>query len=85
MKVKATNAYEELKLKAVELDRVPKAGEVFEIKNEKFQFLNGNNSYKKVFVEKTEEDAKENIKENENELDGKEQVEEVLKGKKKNK
>lgn len=78
MKVKATNVYEELKLKAVELDRVPKAGEVFEIKNEKFQFLNGNNNYKKVFVEKIEEEKKES-----KELDGKEEVEAVLKDKKK--
>ncbi len=75
MKVRATNAYEELKLKALELDRVPKAGEEFEIKNEKFQFLNGNNNFKKVFVEKVEEEKKE--------LDGKEEVEAVLKDKKK--
>ncbi len=78
MKVRATNAYEELKLKALELDRVPKAGEEFEIKNEKFQFLNGNNNYKKVFVEKIEEEKKES-----KELDGKEEVEAVLKDKKK--
>lgn len=78
MKVRATNAYEELKLKALELDRVPKAGEEFEIKNEKFQFLNGNNNFKKVFVEKIEEEKKES-----KELDGKEEVEAVLKDKKK--
>lgn len=55
MKVKATNAYKELKLKAVELGRVPEEGEIFEIKNEKFSYLNGNNNHKKVFVEKVEE------------------------------
>ena len=59
MKVKATKAYKELKLKAVELGRVPEEGEVFEIKNEKFSYLNGNNNYKKVFVEKIEEKQKE--------------------------
>lgn len=59
MKVKATNAYKELKLKAVELGRVPEEGEIFEIKNEKFSYLNGNNGYKKVFVEKVEEKQKE--------------------------
>ena len=59
MKVKATNAYKELKLKAVELGRVPEEGEEFEIKNEKFSYLNGNNEHKKVFVEKVEEKQKE--------------------------
>lgn len=59
MRVKATNAYKELKLKAVELGRVPEEGEIFEIKNEKFSYLNGNNGHKKVFVEKVEEKQKE--------------------------
>ena len=67
MKVKATNAYKELKLKAVELGRVPEEGEIFEIKNEKFSYLNGNNKYKKVFVEKVEEKQKELILESKEE------------------
>lgn len=55
MKVVATKVYEELKLKAIELERIPKEGEIFEIKNEKFAFLNGNNPHKKVFVKKVNE------------------------------
>lgn len=64
MKVKATNKYKELKLKAVELGRIPKEGEIFEIKNEKFSMLNGNNKYKAIFVEKLNEN-----KEQTNEVD----------------
>ena len=60
MKVKATKAYKELKLKAVELGRVPEEGEIFEIKNEKFSYLNGNNKHKKVFVEKLILEPKDN-------------------------
>lgn len=58
MKVIATKAYEELKVKAVETNSIPKEGEEFEIKNEKFAYLNGNNPYKAIFVKKAEKEEK---------------------------
>lgn len=58
MKVIATKAYEELKVKAVETNSIPKEGEEFEIKNEKFAYLNGNNPYKAIFVKKVEKTEK---------------------------
>lgn len=70
MKVVATKAYEELRITAVELGKIPAEGEEFEIKNEKFAYLNGNNPHKKVFVRKVEKEK---------------DIEEVLKTEKKKK
>lgn len=69
MKVKSTNEYQKRNLKAQELGRIPKEGEVFEIKNEKFSMLNGNNKYKAVFVEKVNENNEDGQTENNNEVD----------------
>lgn len=55
MKVKATNRYEEMNLKDIELDRIPKAGEEFEVSKERFEVLTKTNKYNVVFVEKVEE------------------------------
>lgn len=55
MKVRATKKYEELKVDDAELKRMPKEGEEFEVSEERFNILNGNNSYKVIFVEKVEE------------------------------
>lgn len=55
MKVKATNKYEEMNLKDIELDRIPKAGEEFEVSKERFEVLTKTNKYNAVFVEKVEE------------------------------
>lgn len=51
MLVKATNKYEKLNIKDKELDRVPKAGEEFEVTEERYKVLTQTNEYKEVFVE----------------------------------
>lgn len=55
MKVKATNKYKELNVKDSQLDRIPEAGEEFEITEERYKVLTETNKYKAVFVEKIEE------------------------------
>ena len=52
MKVRATDKYEKLNIKDEILNRIPKAGEVFEVSDERFKVLSGNNEYNEVFVEK---------------------------------
>lgn len=54
MKVKATNEYVKRNLQDVELKRIPKEGEEFEVSEERFQVLNGKNRYNAIFVEKVE-------------------------------
>ena len=54
MKVKATNEYTKRNLQDVELKRIPKKGEEFEVSEERFQVLNGKNRYNAIFVEKVE-------------------------------
>lgn len=54
MLVKATNKYEKLNVKDKELDRVPKAGEEFEVSEERYKVLTETNEYKEVFVEAIE-------------------------------
>ena len=66
MKVKATKEYQKRKIKAVELDRIPKEGEEFDIADEKFKILSGKNKYKAKFVEKVDPLAD---KENDNNTD----------------
>lgn len=68
IKVKATDAYinnkeklnraEDLIIRDNTLERVPRAGEVFEVTEERFNVLNGNNVYGLVFVERIEEEKK---------------------------
>lgn len=55
MKVKATNKYKELNVKDSQLDRIPEAGEEFEITEERYKVLTETNKYKAVFVKKIEE------------------------------
>lgn len=55
MKVRATAEYEKRNIKDEGLDKIPKEGEVFEVSEERFNVLNGNNKYKIVFVTKIEE------------------------------
>lgn len=55
MKVKATDEYVKRNLKDKELDRIPKAGEVFEVSKERYKVLTINNPYNAIFVEKVEE------------------------------
>ena len=58
MKVKATNNYEKLKLKDKKLNRIPKEGEVFEVSEERYDYLTSGNEYKVAFVEKIEDEKK---------------------------
>ena len=51
MKVKATNKYEELNLEDRILGRTPKAGEEFEVSEERFEELTKTNSFGVAFVE----------------------------------
>lgn len=55
IKVKATDKYEKLNIKDIELNRIPKNGEEFEISEERYDVLTKNNKYAVVFVEKIEE------------------------------
>lgn len=54
MKVVATNKYKELNVKDVILNRIPEAGEEFEVTDERYELLNKNNKYKVAFVVKAE-------------------------------
>lgn len=54
MKVKATDEYVKRNLKDKELDRIPKAGEIFEVSKERYEVLTGNNPFNAIFVEKVE-------------------------------
>ena len=62
MKVKATDEYVKRNLKDKELDRIPKAGEVFEVSKERYEVLTKTNTFGVVFVEKVEEKAKKEVK-----------------------
>ena len=55
MKVRATDKYEKLNLKDNELNRIPKAGEEFEVTKERYEVLTKTNRFREVFVEKVEE------------------------------
>ena len=55
MKVRATNKYEELNLQDNELGRIPKAGEEFEVSEERYKVLTKTNKFNVVFVEKVKE------------------------------
>lgn len=64
MLVRATDKYEKLNLKDIKLDRIPKAGEEFEISEERYQVLTETNKFNAVFVEKVDviETAKKDVK-----------------------
>ena len=55
MKVKTTDKYEKLNIKDIELDRIPKEGEEFEISEERYEVLTKINKFNAVFVEKVKE------------------------------
>ena len=58
MLVKATDKYQKLKVKDVELDRIPKEGETFEVSEERYEVLTQTNKFNEVFVEKLEQEKK---------------------------
>lgn len=63
MKVIVTNQYEKLGVPDKELNRIPIAGEMINITEERFNKLNGNNQHNAIFVKSIEEIGKEkNIK-----------------------
>ena len=55
MKVKATNNYEKFNVEDKELKRIPKEGEVFEVTEERYKVLSGENKWKVAFVEEVKE------------------------------
>ena len=55
MRVRATDKYEKLNLQDNELKRIPKAGEEFEVTDERYKVLTKTNSFNVAFVEKIEE------------------------------
>ncbi len=55
MLVKATDRYEKLNIKDLELDKIPKKGEEFEVSEERYRVLTKANEYHEVFVKKVEE------------------------------
>lgn len=55
MLVRATSKYEELNLQDNELGRIPKAGEKWEVSEERFEVLTQTNKFNVVFVERVEE------------------------------
>lgn len=62
MLVKATNEYEKRGLQDLELGRIPKKGEEWEITEARYEVLTKTNIYNTVFVEKTK---KKKVKEEE--------------------
>lgn len=59
MKVRATNEYQKRNITDKELGRVIQEGEIFDISDERFEILNGNNSFNCIFVERLEDEKKE--------------------------
>ncbi len=59
VKVKATDAYEKNGILDEELQKIPKKGYEFEISEERYQILSGNNKRKLVFVEEVKKKTKE--------------------------
>ena len=58
MKVKALNTYEKYRIEDKELKRIVKAGEVFNVDEDRYTVLTGKNEYGLVFVEKIEDKPK---------------------------
>lgn len=55
MLVKATDKYEKLNIKDLELNKIPKKGEMFEVSEKRYKILTKENEYHEIFVEKIEE------------------------------
>lgn len=62
MKVKATGEFKRLDVQPKELNTIPEEGKVFEVTEERFNVLSGNNNYNAVFVEKVKEEVKKTAK-----------------------
>lgn len=56
IKVRATDAYEINGILDKELQMIPKKGHEFEVTDERYSTLSGNNKHKLVFVEKIKKD-----------------------------
>lgn len=61
MKVKATAEYQKRNVLDKELGYIPAEGDVFEVTEERYNILNGNNAHNVVFVEKVEEEKEEMV------------------------
>lgn len=61
IEVEALATYEELGAKDSELDRMPKAGERFEVSKERLEVLLGKNGFNKAFVKVVEKEVKEAV------------------------
>lgn len=59
MKVKATGEFKRLGVNPKELDYIPEEGKVFEVSEERFKVLKGNNAYRTEFVKEIEVAKKE--------------------------
>lgn len=55
MKVRATKAYQELNLIDKELKIIPLEGQEWEVDEERYKVLAGDNGFKRVFVEEVKE------------------------------
>jgi hypothetical protein len=55
MLVKATDKYEKLNIKDLELNKIPKKGEIFEVSEKRYKILTKENEYHEIFVKKVEE------------------------------
>lgn len=55
MLVKATDKYEKLNIKDLELNKIPKKGEMFEVSEKRYKILTKENEYHEIFVEEIEE------------------------------
>lgn len=56
MLVRATDKYEKLEVKDIELGRIPKKGEEFEVSKERFKVLTQTNKFNEVFIELVEDE-----------------------------
>ena len=56
MKVKATDKFIKHNVNPKELDHIPTDGEKFEVSDERFKILTGDNRFNEVFVEEVKEE-----------------------------
>lgn len=68
MLVKATNKYKELNVKDKILNKIPEAGEEFEVTEKRFKELTETNQYNTIFVERVEVEEIETETETETEV-----------------
>jgi hypothetical protein len=79
MKVKATNKFNELNVRPEELNKIPKEGEIFEVTEERFKVLTGENRFKEIFVEEVIEIPGDKEQKDKEQKDEKNKNEEVKK------